>query len=81
VNEKQQRNNDLQERLIEFAGRVLDVFDSLPNSIPCFPLPFITPRSIFDIPSYSYAHGERIAQQYNHRPARRPRGKYPITNP
>ena len=32
MNEKQQRNYDLQERLIEFAVRVLDVVESLPNS-------------------------------------------------
>jgi len=37
MNEKQQRNYDLQERLIEFAVRVLDVVESLPNSIPSFP--------------------------------------------
>ncbi len=37
MNEKQQRNDDLQERLIEFAVRVLDVVESLPNSIPSFP--------------------------------------------
>ena len=32
MNEKQQRNYDLQERLIEFAVRVLNVVESLPNS-------------------------------------------------
>ena len=32
MNEKQQRNYDLQERLIEFAIRVLNVVESLPNS-------------------------------------------------
>ena len=32
MNEKQQRNCDLQERLIEFAVRVLNVVESLPNS-------------------------------------------------
>ena len=37
MNEKQQRNDDLQERLIEFAVRVLDVVESLPNSTPSFP--------------------------------------------
>ena len=37
MNEKQQRNYDLQERLIEFAVRVLDVVESLPNSILSFP--------------------------------------------
>ena len=37
MNEKQQRNYDLQERLIEFAVRMLDVVESLPNSIPSFP--------------------------------------------
>ncbi len=48
MNEKQQRSYDLQERLIEFAVRVLDVVDPCP--INTF-LPFITPCSIFDIPS------------------------------
>ncbi len=37
MNEKHPRNDDLQERLIEFAVRVLDVVESLPNSIPSFP--------------------------------------------
>jgi len=37
MNEKQQRNHDFQERLIEFAVRVLDVVESLPNSILSFP--------------------------------------------
>ena len=37
MNEKQRRNYDLQERLIEFAVRVLDVVKSLPNSTPSFP--------------------------------------------
>ncbi len=32
MNEKDQRNYDLQERLIEFAVRVLNVVESLPNS-------------------------------------------------
>ena len=32
MNEKQQRNYDLQERLIEFVVRVLNVVESLPNS-------------------------------------------------
>ncbi len=32
MNEKQQRNYDLQERLIEFAVRVLNVVESWPNS-------------------------------------------------
>ena len=32
MNEKEQRNYDLQERLIEFAVRVLNVVESLPNS-------------------------------------------------
>ena len=32
MNEKQQRNYDLKERLIEFAIRVLNVVESLPNS-------------------------------------------------
>ena len=32
MNEQKQRNYDLQERLIEFAVRVLDVVESLPNS-------------------------------------------------
>ncbi len=32
TNEKEQRNYDLQERLIEFAVRALNVVDSLPNS-------------------------------------------------
>ncbi len=32
MNEQQQRNYDLQEPLIEFAVRVLNVFESLPNS-------------------------------------------------
>ncbi len=32
MNEKQQRNYDLQERLIEFAVRVLNVVESLANS-------------------------------------------------
>ncbi len=42
MNEKQQRNYDLQERLIESAVRVLDAqFNTF--------LPFITPCSIFDI--------------------------------
>jgi len=49
MNEKQQRNYDLQERLIEFAVRVTYVVESLPNSISSFPSPFITPCSIFDI--------------------------------
>ena len=40
MNEKRQRNDDLQERLIEFAFRVLDVAESLPisNPIPNGPL-------------------------------------------
>ena len=37
MNEKQQRNYDLQEWLIEFAVRVLDVVESLTNSIPSLP--------------------------------------------
>jgi len=37
MNEKQQRDYDLQERLIESAVRVLDAVESLPNSIPSFP--------------------------------------------
>ena len=37
MNEKRQRNDDLQERLIEIAVRVLNVVESLPNSIPSFP--------------------------------------------
>ena len=32
MSEKEQRNYDLQERLIEFAVRVLNVVESLPNS-------------------------------------------------
>ncbi len=32
MNEKDQRNYDLQDRLIEFAVRVLNVVESLPNS-------------------------------------------------
>ena len=32
MNEKEQRNHDLQERLVEFAIRVLNVVESLPNS-------------------------------------------------
>jgi four helix bundle protein len=32
MNEKDQRNYDLRERLIEFAVRVLNVVESLPNS-------------------------------------------------
>ncbi len=32
MNEKDQRNYDLQKRLIEFAVRVLNVVESLPNS-------------------------------------------------
>ena len=59
MNEKQQRNDDLQERLIEFAVRVLDVVESLPNSragnhaAGQFPsiFSFITPCSILDIQS------------------------------
>jgi len=47
MNEKQQRNDDLQERLIEFAVRVLDVAESLPISIPSFPS--FLPHSLLDI--------------------------------
>jgi hypothetical protein len=32
MNEKEQRNHDLQERLVEFAIRLLNVVESLPNS-------------------------------------------------
>ncbi len=35
MNEKQQRNDDLPDRLIEFAVRVLDVVD--PGPIQCLP--------------------------------------------
>jgi len=37
MNEKQQQNYDLQKPLIEFAVPLLDVVESLPNSIPSFP--------------------------------------------
>jgi len=37
MNEKQHRNDDLLERLIEFSVRVLDVVESLPNSIRSLP--------------------------------------------
>ena len=78
MNEKQQRNYDLQERLIEFAVRMLDVVESLPNSIPF--LPFF-PSSLLARYSIFHPYGERTAQQYNHRPTRHTRGKYPTTNP
>ena len=71
MNEKQQRNYDLQERLIEFAVRVLDGVESLPNSVP----------SLLARYSRFHPHGESIAQQYNHGPIGRTRGKYPTTDP
>ena len=49
MNEKQQRSYDLQERLIEFAVRVLDVVESLPNSIPSFPSSLLARYSIFNL--------------------------------
>ncbi len=49
MNEQQQRNYDLQERLIEFAVRVLDVVESLPNSIPSFPSSLLARYSIFNL--------------------------------
>jgi len=49
MNEKQQRNDDLQERLIELAVRVLDVVESLPNSIPSFPSSLLARYSIFHL--------------------------------
>ncbi len=49
MNKKQQQNDDLQERLIEFAVRVLDVVDPCPIQYLPSLLPFITPCSIFDI--------------------------------
>jgi len=49
MNEKQQRNCDLQERLIEFAVRVLDVVESLTNSIPSLPFPSSLHHSLLDI--------------------------------
>jgi len=48
MNEKQRRNYDLQERLIEFAVRVLDVVKSLPNSAPSFPSSLLARYSIFN---------------------------------
>ena len=75
MNEKQQRNDDLQERLIESAVRVLDGVESLPNSIPSLPSSLLARNSIF------HPHGESIAQQYNHGPIGRTRGKYPTTDP
>jgi len=69
MNEKLQRNYDLHEKMIGFAVRVLAVVESWPNSTPSFPSSLH--HSLLDIPS----SGERIAQQYNHRPTRRTRGK------
>jgi len=48
MNEKQQRNHDFQERLIEFSVRVLDVVESLPNPIPSFPSSLLARYSIFN---------------------------------
>ena len=65
MNEQQQRNDDFQERLIEFAVRVLVVVESLPKSIPSF---LIFPSSLLARYSIFHPHGERIAQQYKSSP-------------
>jgi len=45
----QQRNDDLRERLIEFAVRVRDIVESFPNSIPSFPSSLLARYSIFHL--------------------------------
>ena len=58
MNEKQRRNDDLQERLFGFAVRVLDVVASLPISIPSFP--FFLHHSLLDI---RYSRAYRVREQ------------------
>jgi len=70
MNEKRQRNDDLQERLIESQFVCWMSSNPCPMQYLLGLLPFITPCSIF------HPHGERIAHQYNHIPTRRTRGKY-----
>ncbi len=67
MNEKQQRNYDLQKRLIEFAVRLLDVVESLPNSVPSFPS--FLHHSLLDIrysiPLLFFVHPSSLLARYS----------------
>jgi len=77
MNEKQQRTYYLQERLIEFAVRVLDVVESWPNSIPS--LPSSLHHSWLDI-RYSILTA-KVLYSNTITTLLAARGTYPTTNP